>query len=75
MAVYRNGLTNQINLFVMEPAEEMAAIRFIKEHKPPAPVRVDYTISLEDQAKRLNLKGGYGIDFSDFHGLNWENRW
>ncbi len=64
----RTNSLDEIVEFVMEPEEEMAAIRFIERHKPSAQpyYRKDYTITLKEQAARLGLQGGYNLHF---HGI------
>jgi hypothetical protein len=58
----------QIVLFIQEPEDEMAAIRFIERHKPSRmPTHwKEYTITLKEQAERIGLKGGHGISFFNY---------
>lgn len=62
----------QAILFVMEPEEELASLRFIESYKPPKLVITralwypDLTES--ETAKELGLTGGYGLSFFNLTG-------
>jgi hypothetical protein len=67
MAIYRNGATGQISLYIMEPEEELLAFKFRKLHSPDSPQReIDFwtrktKLTKTRQAAMLGLVGGYDI--------------
>ena len=59
--------------FIMEPEEELAAVRFIALHKPSRIVVVpdelfNSDFSPAEIAEELGLRGGYDINFRDIRG-------
>lgn len=67
MAIYRNGASGKISLFVMEPEDEVQSIRFINQHKPGLSKKErrfwlsKTKVSLSVQAAMLGLTGGYNF--------------
>lgn len=73
MAKYRNGFTDEITLYIMEPEEELVSLRFQAIHSPnttdvewwklgPSP-----NMTTEEQAQWLKLEGGYKYNSGGIH--------
>lgn len=57
----KTNSSGEIVLFIQEPEDQVAAIRFIHAHRPGAKRR-DYVMTKAQQARHLGLKGGYGTE-------------
>lgn len=69
----RRNESGQTELFIMEPEDELKALKFISFHRPLTliveerdMVLWDPCLSLTEQAEILNLRGGHQYHF---HGL------
>lgn len=70
MAIYRNGASGKVSLFIQEPEDEVAAVRFIRIHSPNiSKIERKYWLNKSMvcpglEAEALGLTGGYETDGS-----------
>jgi len=68
MAIYRNGASGLITLYIMEPEEELLAFKFRRLHSPDVPKQeIDFLtrktkLTKTRQAAMFGLIGGYDIE-------------